>query len=142
MNSKRDFLNQLPLFAALNDNELDELARIAQEFEFDAGATIAYQRDVADSLYIIHSGRLTARAVNRSGEVAETSISHFMPGQHFQEEWLFAEYAHPATVQAPRSEGGQIIVIKKDDFLTLVERYPSIVDKLEPGYATVFYGGR
>lgn len=142
MNSKRDFLEHLPLFAALDDDELDELARIAQEFEFDPGATIAYQRDVADSLYIIHSGRLTARAIDRSGEIAETSITHYMPGDHFFEEWLFAENAHPATVQAPRSEGGLIVIIKKDDFLALVERYPRIIDKLEPGYATVIYQGR
>lgn len=142
MTSKRQFLHQLPLFAALDEDELDELARISREYTFEAGAVVAYQRDVADSLHMVKNGRLIARAVDKRGDVTETSITHYLPNDYFNEEWLFVEDAYPATVQAPPTEGGSMVVIKKDDFLALLEREPSVLNKLEPGYETIFVEGQ
>lgn len=139
--SKRQFLRQLPLFAALDEYELDEVARISREYKFEPGAVVAYQRDVADSLHIVKNGRLIARAVDKRGDVTETSITHYLPNDFFYEEWLFVEDAYPATVQAPLTEGGSVIIIKKDDFLSLLERMPSILERFEPGYETVLIDG-
>ena len=45
-----EFLGKLTIFSDLSEEELEDLARICEEYEFDNGATIAYQRDVADKL--------------------------------------------------------------------------------------------
>jgi CRP-like cAMP-binding protein len=51
--SKIEFLGQLPIFSDLFDQELEELARITDEYKFEKGAAIAYQRDIADRFYIV-----------------------------------------------------------------------------------------
>ena len=83
--NKQEFLAQLPLFKALTDDELAAVAKICQEFEFVDGAVVAYQRDVADSLYIVRQGRLFAKAVDGQGIARESRA--YMPGDYFGEEW-------------------------------------------------------
>jgi CRP-like cAMP-binding protein len=128
--SKLDFLAELPIFAALNEAELIALGRISQEYAFEEGAVIAYQRDVADSLYIVRKGRLFVRSVDERGIVRETQA--YGPGDYFGIPWLFAEHAHPATVRA--TEPGQLIIIKGSDFLEFLDKNGYVLDKLEPFY--------
>ena len=128
MTTKFDFLEQLPIFENLSYEQLEELADICQEYEFDEGAVIAYQRDVADSLYIIRNGRLYAQRLDKQGVVRE-SQQHF-PGDHFGENWLFAPDIHDATVTA--ASDGQMIVINGQDFLKFLIANPDALPNLEP----------
>ncbi|MCB8945166.1 MAG: cyclic nucleotide-binding domain-containing protein [Ardenticatenaceae bacterium] len=130
MTSKLDFLAQLPIFKALTEPELKALARISQEYEFEEGAVIAYQRDVADSLYIVRNGRLFARSVDGRGIVRETHA--YGPQDYFDARWLFAEDAHPATIRA--TEPGSLIIIKGSDFLEFLDRNRRVLPQLEPEF--------
>jgi CRP-like cAMP-binding protein/membrane protein YdbS with pleckstrin-like domain len=128
--SKLDFLAQLPIFAALDEAELIALGKISYEHMFVKGAVIAYQRDVADSLYMVREGRLFARSMDERGIVRDTQI--YGPNDYFGINWLFAEHAHPATVRA--TEGGHLIIIKGSDFLGFLDKNEYVLDKLEPLY--------
>ena len=132
MTSKLDFLAQLPLFKALTEPELVALARISQEYEFEEGAVIAYQRDVADSLYIVRNGRLFARSVDGRGIVRETHV--YSAHDYFDAQWLFAEDAHPATIRA--TEPGSLIIIKGSDFLGFLDRNRRVLGRLQPEFDT------
>ena len=130
MTSKLDFLAQLPMFEALNEAELVALGRISHEYEFEKGAVIAYQRDVADSLYMVRSGRLFARSMDERGIVRETHA--YGPKDYFGVRWLFHEHAHPATIRA--TEAGHLLIIRGSDFLEFLDKNPFVLDKLEPFY--------
>lgn len=130
MTSKLDFLAQLPMFEALNEAELVALGRISHEYEFEKEAVIAYQRDVADSLYMVRSGRLFARSMDERGIVRETHA--YGPKDYFGVHWLFHEHAHPATIRA--TQAGHLLIIKGSDFLGFLDRNPFVLDKLEPIY--------
>lgn len=130
MTNRRDYLAHYPLFKNLEPRALDVLSGIAREFEFDAGAVIAYQRDVADRLYIIKRGRLFARAVDERGIVRDAHP--YEEGDRFKDIWLFLPETHDATVKA--STPGRLLIIAQDDFLRFLRRFPQAIDDLEPEY--------
>jgi uncharacterized membrane protein YdbT with pleckstrin-like domain len=123
-----DFLEQLPIFANLTDEELEELVNICQVYEFDEGAVIAYQRDVADSLFIVQNGRLYAQRLDKQGVVRESH--QYFPGEYFGEGWLFTPHTHPATITA--ASNGRLILITGQDFLKFLVANPTILANLEP----------
>ncbi|HZD11725.1 MAG TPA: cyclic nucleotide-binding domain-containing protein [Candidatus Binatia bacterium] len=124
------FLDTLPIFKYLTHEELRALAAISTEYEVPAGAVLAYQRDVADALYIVRSGRLYARGVDEQGVVREAQA--YAPGEHFDDVWLFTPRVHPATVRV--TDAGRIVVIRSSDFIDFLERYPEALDHLAPEY--------
>lgn len=125
MASKAEFLGRLEIFKELTPDELEVLASIADEFQFEHGAPIAYQRDVANSLYIVRSGRLYAQRVE-NGVVREARS--YLPGDYFHDSWLFKPEVHPETVRA--SGNGRVLIIPGEKFLTFLERNGIPVDVL------------
>ncbi|MEZ4516116.1 MAG: cyclic nucleotide-binding domain-containing protein [Chloroflexota bacterium] len=128
MTSKQEFLAELPIFRNLDSQAIAELAAICPEYEYDPGSVIAYQRDVADSLYIVRTGRLFSRRVDRDGIARESRA--YMPGEYFDDVWLFAPGIHPATIKG--TEPGRIIIIKGTDFIRFLEANPQAVRELAP----------
>lgn len=128
MATKQEFIATLPLFADLSEAAQAAVARVAKEYAFEPNAVIAYQRDVAGSLYIVKEGRLFARAIDPNGIARETRS--YTPGQSFNDLWLFVPGIHGATVKG--AEAGRLLIINSTDFLHLLEEYPVIVDDLAP----------
>jgi CRP-like cAMP-binding protein/membrane protein YdbS with pleckstrin-like domain len=127
MTNKVDFLAGLPIFEELNEDELEDLAQIAEEYAFQDGAVIAYQRDVASALYIVRYGRLVASRVDERGAVYEPEA--YEPGDYFDDVWLFVPALHPATVKTEGS--GRLIIITEPNFLKFLELHPAALEKLE-----------
>ena len=48
MMTKAEFLQQHPLFEALSEEHIAALAQITDEVQYENGAMVAYQGDVAD----------------------------------------------------------------------------------------------
>jgi uncharacterized membrane protein YdbT with pleckstrin-like domain len=125
--SIEDFLGKLAIFGDLSEEELEDLARICDEYEFENGATIAYQRDVADKLIIVRGGRLFAFEVDSHGIVRDSRS--YLTGDYFVDTWLFTPLTHEATV---RSAGeGRLIFIDHEKFIQFIADHPSALDKLE-----------
>lgn len=123
---KADYLGELEIFAELEDDELEALARITSEYEFDDQATIAYQRDIAEEFIIVVEGRIFVSQVDEQGVVRNTRS--YFPGEYLGDLWLFAAHAHPATVQGV--EAGRILTIRREDFLKFLQEYDEAVDYL------------
>ncbi|MFN2136473.1 MAG: PH domain-containing protein [Candidatus Promineifilaceae bacterium] len=130
MTTKLEFLAEHPVFADLNNDELLALNQIAQEYSFTPDAIIAYQRDLADSMYIVRSGRLYAKEVDERGIVRENNTRQYGPKDFFGAEWLFQLGSFPATVTG--KENGKVIVIKGDQFRQFLRAYPEAIERLEP----------
>lgn len=127
MESLTDFLRSVHLFRDLLEPELLAVARIAREFSFEPESVIAYQRDVADQLYIVREGRLDWFAVGPNGQV--TSSSRYMPTQYFNDAWLFEEGTHDATVRA--ASAGRMLIISGTDFVRFLEQNPGASARIE-----------
>jgi len=125
---KVEFLAQLPIFEGLTDDQLLALAAISQEYEFDAGAVVAYQRDVVNSLYVVESGRLYSQRVDENGLVRDSQ--QYFAGDYFGDVWLFVPSTHPSTVTA--AQDGRLLIINGRDFLAFLIQYPYALANLEP----------
>lgn len=134
MTTKLEFLAQHPLFNTLDEEELEELAEITGEYEYQDGAIVAYQRDIADSLIILKDGRLYAERVDR-GRVSN-SQSYDKPNEYIGLEWLFAPSTYPATMRAAAGHGRptRLIIIESKSFLHFLSQNQDAIDYLEPEY--------
>ncbi len=130
MTTKLEFLGEHPVFADLDDVELMALNQIAQECDFEEGSIIAYQRDIADGIVIVKSGRLYAQEVDSLGVVRAANTRQFAAKDFYGAEWLFETGTHPATVTG--THNGRIIIIKGEDFRRLLINYPDAIHRLEP----------
>ncbi len=130
MTTKLEFLADHPIFADLDDGQLFALSQIAQEHKFDEDSIIAYQRDVADELVIVRSGRLYAQEVNPQGVVLQANTRQYTTNDFYGAEFLFETGTQPATVTG--THAGRIIKIKGEDFRRFMVLYPNIIHQLEP----------
>ncbi|MCL4262639.1 MAG: cyclic nucleotide-binding domain-containing protein [Anaerolineae bacterium] len=133
MTSKLDFLKNHPLFKKIDLEDLAELAALVQEYEYRDGTVVAYQRDAADSLFMLKSGRLYAKTVERG---IVTHSRHYLPGDYFGVEWLFAPSVQPATIQARAHDDRpvRLLVLRSRDFLPFLSVNHDVIDDLEPVY--------
>ncbi|MFL7838010.1 MAG: PH domain-containing protein [Candidatus Promineifilaceae bacterium] len=130
MTTKMQFLGEHPIFANLLDDQLLALNQIAREYSFEPNAIIAYQRDMADSMYLVRDGRLYAKEVDEQGIVRDGNTRQYVANDFFGAEWLFEVGSHPATVTG--TDEGHIIIIKGDDFRQFLRAYPDAIPRLEP----------
>jgi CRP-like cAMP-binding protein len=134
MTTKLEFLAQHPLFRELDEEDLEDLATAAAEYEYEDGAIVAYQRDIADCLIILKSGRLYAEKVER-GRVVD-SKAYEQPNAYFGLDWLFFPGIHPATVRAAAGHGRatRLIIFESKAFLRFLSQNQHVIDYLEPEY--------
>lgn len=130
MTTKLEFLANHPIFVDLDDAQLLALSQIAQECEFEESSIIAYQRDVAEEMVIVKSGRLYAQEVNPQGVVLQANTRQYTENEFYGTHFLFETGTHPATVTG--THAGRIIIIKGEDFRRFMVSYPNVVRQLEP----------
>ncbi|MDX1687495.1 MAG: cyclic nucleotide-binding domain-containing protein [Candidatus Promineifilaceae bacterium] len=130
MTDKLAYLDNLDIFKSLTPEELEALASITEEYRFDEGAVVAYQRDPADEFYIVKEGRLFAKRVGEGGAVRHSQA--YSKGDYFDDVWLFTPHTHDATIRA--TEEGRLLIIKRDDFLEFLQAFPGALSRLAPAY--------
>lgn len=136
MMTKAEFLQEHPLFQYLREEHLDALAQITDEIQYENGAMVAYQGDVADSLYIVKNGRLYAETrhndIQNNSYVVETK--DYLTSHYFGDEWLFEPNIHPANVKAKSHRGNPatVLIINGSNFVRFLIQYPSALPLLEP----------
>jgi CRP-like cAMP-binding protein/uncharacterized membrane protein YdbT with pleckstrin-like domain len=120
------FLGQLQIFSGLEEDELAGLARISEEYDFEDGAVIAYQRDLADKMIIVRSGRLVGYEVDETGMANDSEA--YLAGDYFEDIWLFTPQTHRYTIQGVRA--GRVIFIDQAKFMQFLDKYPEVIDFL------------
>jgi membrane protein YdbS with pleckstrin-like domain len=126
LDEKMEFLSRLEIFESLEEDELAALAGISQQYAFAEGAVVIHQRDVADRLYLVESGRLEAVSINDDG--VSRRVTQYMPYTWFNDVWLFNPGTHPCSIRA--RQNGRMLVIHSADFLKFLGQYKDVLDIL------------
>ena len=121
-----DLLGRAPLFAELEPEELDALARAAERRDFTRDEAIFGVNEAADGLYVIASGRVKVCVSSAAGK--ELILATLGPGQFFGEMALLDDAPRSASVvtQLPTVA----YRIKRDEFDKLLDQHPGIGRKL------------
>jgi CRP-like cAMP-binding protein len=95
-------LRRVSLFADLEPEDLQRIAMVATERDYEAGEVLMGEGDVADEMFIIAEGAV--RVVHRAADGAEEFIRTYEAGDHIGELAILREGPRAATVIA--EEGG------------------------------------
>jgi CRP-like cAMP-binding protein len=114
-------LAAIPLFAALEPDQLDAVAAVATEVSAEPGQALATQGDFGHALYAIEDGTAD---VSRGGE----QIRSLGPGDVFGEVAVLKAGRRTATVTA--SSKMQLIALFKRDVWTLERDCPEAGERL------------
>lgn len=115
-NEKVAFLGSLEIFSRLESQDLAYIAAITKQYAFEKGRVLIHQGDVADKLHIIHSGRVEAYSINEDGITRRERM--YIPGQIFEDSWLFNPSTHAASIRA--RQDGIMMIIDSEPFLKLL----------------------
>ncbi len=89
-------LTHVPLFRNVTSRQMGELARVAKEREYDAGAVVLKKGDTGLGLYVILHGEVEVRR-------GRNTLARFGPGQFFGEMTLLTQEPRSADVVAVTS---------------------------------------
>lgn len=135
MADKVDFLQQHPLFQDLTEEQLEALAQITDELRYENGAMVAYQGDVADSLYIVKSGRLYAETRQNDIESGSYVVSsrNYLVQDYFGDDWMFEPNVYPANIKAKSYQDKPAILLKINgtNFVRFLNQYPDALPALQ-----------
>ncbi len=120
-----DYLNQLrqiPMFAGLNNPDLEALAEIIVSQELKRSQQIFTEGEEARGLYIVRKGRIKVYKLSFDGK---EQILHILgPGEPFAEVAVFAGTTYPANAMA--MEKSRITFVPRQEFMELIKRQPSL----------------
>jgi len=110
------------LFRGLSEATLDRIAAIATRRHYPKGAVIFAQGQPGDALFGVVAGQVRINASGVGGQ--EVFLNIMEPGDTFGE--IAVMDGLPRTAGACALEDTSLIVIKRADFLKLLEREPSL----------------
>jgi CRP-like cAMP-binding protein len=122
-NTYHAYLRTVPLFAALDGDELDELGMLATELAFPAGKTLFRQGDRAQEMFIVLDGTLV---VTRD----DVYIADIGPGGFAGEMALLTDCPRNSTVSTKSDV--RLLHIEARALQTLLESVPQIAVKMLP----------
>lgn len=105
-------LRNVPLFAGLDQAELEKLSRVAGRRRAERGEFVVRAGEDTDALYILISGR--AKVTNSDEEGREIILAVLGPGESFGEMGLIDGSPRSANVVA--QEASELVVVSKQDF--------------------------
>jgi CRP-like cAMP-binding protein len=119
-------LRRVPVFEALADEDLAEVAAVAVPRSLEAGAVVFREGDASDTAYIVRSGH--ARAIREHPDGRSITLANFGPGDIFGELAMFDDERRSATVET--FEPTELIAILGGDMRRLLRAHPDIAVKL------------
>ena len=116
------FLRNVPIFADLEDPDLEKIARLGSRQRYKKGNIVVLEQESGAALFVIISGKVKVVRMDEDGR--EVILSMFGPGEFFGEMSLLDGLARSASVVATvRSE---LLMIHRRDFLELLNEYPPV----------------
>ncbi|CAH8610258.1 unnamed protein product [Heterobilharzia americana] len=120
---RKAFLRSVPLLKDLSPNRILRIADALEAQYHSAGDCIIRQGELADSFFIIQSGkvRVTISSSQSSPiESKETEIRQLTKGEYFGEKALLGEGRRTANVYAIGPGGVEVLCLYRKDFLELI----------------------
>ena len=116
-------LRRTALFKALDEAELEALARIARGRAFAEGAVIFRKGDAASGLYVVVRGRVKISSGSRDGR--EIVLNLLGPGEVFGEVALID--GGERTAEAAACEPVRVLVFDRGPLIALLEDNPALM---------------
>jgi len=116
------FLRTVPLFARLDDAELQRFADLTREKNYPKGSVIVFEDDPGDSLFIVREGRVKVVLIGEDGR--EVILGVLGVGEYFGELALIDDQPRSAHVIA--MEETTLCVLRREDFRRRVEANASV----------------
>ena len=120
------FLDSLPLFAGLSQDQLSEVASRMKRRSFAPGVTLYHQDMPGLMLYMIEEGSVRLFSIGRTGQ--ELSLAIFGEGEIFGELSILDNQHHSATAVTLAST--VVWLLPRADLKVLMERYPVIAEAM------------
>ena len=115
-----DELRQIPLFADLSEEDLEQLYQMAETVSVPAGQLVLQEGDQGDSLYVVLAGELEVTKRQGSQDVL---LALYKPGQFFGEMALLEQAPRSASVRT--FQESRLLMISQAAFQTLLSCSPS-----------------
>ena len=119
--AKVQALKRAPLFADLSRKELVEVARLADELDFPAGAVLAREGEIGHEFFVVLDGE---PEFTRKGK----KLASAKPVEFFGEVALIEHTRRVATVKAKTPM--RVFVLAEREFHTLMDQNPRIERKV------------
>lgn len=121
-----ELLKRVPLFEGLNDGELSALSQVALPRVFPKDRVVIMAEDEGDTLFLIHRGQVKVSIVSEDGR--EVILSILGEGDFFGEMSLLD--GNPRSANVTTMSETELLMIRRPDFLRLIQKDPQIAIKL------------
>ena len=108
-----EFLRNVPMFAGMDEAELEGLGADLKRRSFAAGRALFYQGDPGSAVYLVRSGRVRIYVHTPDGQ--EVSVVLCNPGDLFGEMSLLD--GRPRSASAVAMEDSELLVMSGQDFV-------------------------
>ncbi len=115
-------LKNIPMFADLRDEILEKIFSLMQKRLYKRNNMILMEEDAGDTLFILNQGSVKITRLSDDGR--EVILSILGDGDFFGEMSIFDGESRSANVIA--LEDSEVFVLKRGDFLDLLEKHPKI----------------
>jgi len=115
-------LKKVPLFSQLDDAELQKMSRHCALQHYTRDQVILVEEEEGNTLFVIHKGRVKVSRIRDDGR--EVILCILGEGDFFGELSLLDGSPRSATVTT--LDDSEILVLRRADFLRLVEEHPQI----------------
>jgi CRP-like cAMP-binding protein len=117
---RRDILGALPVFAGLSERDWDKITDLFSERQYQKDDYIFLEGEAPEALYVVRFGKV--KVLRHSTDGKDVVLRVAGPGQMLGTVAVFDGAGYPGTAQA--IEDCALLVIARNDCLTLVNRYP------------------
>ncbi len=118
----KEFLKKIPYFTALDDLDLDRIARRVLVKQFPKGAVIFLERGPCEGIYFVRSGQV--KVFKTSDEGKEQVLKLMKEGDSFNDVPVFDGGPNPASAEA--ATDATVYMIPKRDLLQMASEFPAI----------------
>ena len=115
-------LRRFPLFADLNEDELEVVGRTIVLRKFRKNNLIIFEDDVGNSLFVIKNGRVKISHISHEG--GEAILAILGPGDFFGELSVIDGLGRSASVTS--IDDVELLMLRRNDFIELLERIPKV----------------
>ena len=117
-----ELIKNIPIFAGLTDNDVENLITHSEKRKYPRGSIILYQGDTGHAIYLILKGQV--KVILTSDEGKEIILSTLKKSNYFGEMSIFDQEKRSATVVAKSNT--EFLVISREVLRNLINEKPEI----------------
>jgi CRP-like cAMP-binding protein len=125
-----ELLTRSELFAGLTSDQIERVAALGIEVEYQSDEVIVREGEASDEIYVVREGMVEVLVSEGAipdvpGPPQMRSIVHLGPGQTFGEMALVDRGARSATIRCVK-DGTRLTILRREELLALCDSDPRI----------------